>query len=318
MVSYKTKQRDGSWKVMAGPFKCDVAGVCEALKLQDMRVISGNMMACCPHEAHDDSDPSFGVSLNNGDFLCQGCGFKGSLIRLIRYIEKCDAQKAIWLARNAHANKFRGAVYESGPRRRQVRIYPESTLKEFQPNNPEYLLSRGIPEWAQDDWQVGYSKKQQRIFVPVRHYDGRLIGFDRLADEGLRRLMRRKSLYTPKLPVGLMVAGLDKIAGKRKFVILTEGTIDMLKVYAAIKRRNVGMIFGSSFNEQQARYLQRAGVLEVFTMFDNDEQGEKATKEVKDQLGKRLPVRPIKYEGADPGKLSLQDIHQSVVNTMKQ
>lgn len=314
LVSYKTKQKDGSWKTVFGPFKCDVAGVCESLKLQYMRIVAGNVMACCPHPDHDDRDPSFGVSLATGDFMCQGCGYRGSLVRLIREIENCTAQKAIWLAQNASAQKFRGAEYTDDPRKKRTRIYRESFIDKMEINH-EYLESRGIPGWAQDDWKIRYSWDDNRVYVPVRWHKGEIVGFDRLADEGLRRLGRQKSLYTPRLPTGSMVNGLDVIEGS--WVVLVEGTIDMLKVYAALKRRNVGMIFGSSFNDRQAKFLLRAGVTKVGCMFDNDEQGEKAFKELDGHLGKRINVRRIKYKGSDPGSMELQDIYKSVIKSMK-
>jgi DNA primase len=47
------------------------------------RSSNGTLNCCCPFEDHNDSNPSFGISMDKMFFNCFGCGRSGSFIKLV-------------------------------------------------------------------------------------------------------------------------------------------------------------------------------------------------------------------------------------------
>ena len=211
---------------------------------------------------------------------------------------------------------------------------PETLLTYLKP--PNYLLQRGFTEDVLTKYQAGYWERpgtymNERIIIPVRDHDNRLIGFTgRLTIEkeewssrscnkdrtwikwlhGTHYIRYNRKLYPFKKEA--VVFNLYNVANRYDSIILVEGPLDGFKLEMA-GISNWGASLGSSFSPIQQKLLLDAGIRKIYLAFDPDKAGRKFTMRSKKILGTHFDVQEIDVPAPyDIGSLSPTTIREIV------
>lgn len=188
----------------------------------------------------------------------------------------------------------------------------------------KYYLDRGFSAKVLDDYCVGYYNKKHRIAVPVFDESGdKCIGFtarslyekcdkcgfyhkpDSCPSNDSERRYSSKWLnskdFESKNCLYNYWNAKEHIA-KNGAAILVEGPGDVWRLIES-GIQNVVAIFGTDLTEEQMVILERSGALSVICMFDNDEAGKNAVKNIKKQLSRTYRLFFPKFLGNDVGDL---------------
>jgi DNA primase len=246
------------------------------------------MLCMCPW--HDDKGkPNLYINAVDGPYLCHACGAKGHLRHVLEHL---PAPSTSDLREKMAALK--DTELEPG------RIYSEDWLTRFDFPHA-YWDSRGFTPEMIAKFQLGFDPVMDRVTIPLRTVDGRLLGVVQrvLTDE------KPKYRYPRGFPIGKHLFGQWLAHGRRK-VALVEGSLDAIACWDA--RVPALALLGSRLTESQAQVLVRLGVHTVAIFTDNDTPGQEAVGQVHAQLHRSgittqvCQYRP--YWGAkDPGEL---------------
>ncbi len=288
----------------------------------------------CINPAHEDSDPSCSISVEKQGYHCFGCEASGDVITLVQAVRGCSFAEALaWLDdRTGSAPPSSQATERTGVSVDEAFADPDTarllervadhwakTLYRTAPGR-RYLKARGLedPELAKR-FRIGYC-------------DGRL---SEIVSEDERKVLQAvgvlnekgnssfyKAITVPilgdhRLAVGFYgrrIAGkghLGLVGGHRDVfnarawyegdeVVLTEGPLDALSVFAA-GVRNVSCLYGvNGWTSHHDRHLREGSVRSVVLALDNDGPGRDAAERLGVELsGRGLRVRRVLWpEGA--------------------
>ncbi len=198
----------------------------------------------------------------------------------------------------------------------------------------EYLKSRGYEEKQLLDVGITvrnkekgriYDRFRNRVMFPIINQKGLVLGFGgRVLDASLPKYLN--SSDSPTFNKSRNLFGLN-LAGKArplKFLIIVEGYMDVITLHQFGFPQAVASL-GTSLTEEQARLMRRYAS-EVYTAYDGDTAGQKATLRALDILrdaGCRARVMQFP-DGLDPDEIlkkygpeyfrKLMDQNQSAVN----
>lgn len=136
---------------------------------------SDNIMSVCPF--HDDTSPSFAMSLINGVYFCHACHAKGSLRTfLLRMgVPKAQLQRQFKVlvdeARRATPpppDPLNTGVFEMKP-------IPDEFLGLLS-DHPDNLLKAGFTAETLDHFEIGIDHHHGRVVYPLRDIQGNLVG----------------------------------------------------------------------------------------------------------------------------------------------
>jgi DNA primase len=140
-----------------------------------------NIMALCPF--HGERKPSFAINIENGMWICHGCGLRGGLVNFLRMVghsrgyidtlieplkEQLEEQKK----RSEREARYRFTA--GNPFRAQASI-PEAVLGMFD-FKPRALVQKDFDPDLLRQLDVGYDRRQDRIIFPIRDIYGTLVG----------------------------------------------------------------------------------------------------------------------------------------------
>jgi DNA primase len=299
----------------------------------------------CPLPTHDSQkgSPSFAVNLSKNAWAClsQSCikgrhGKRGgNQLDLVSCMEGCSVRDAAlkladWFnvlsegggasspakvcAPNASTTqRVAGRKFEKEVTHAAVGSTENKplgfALRHIDHSHP-YLTARGItPEIAAhfgSGFFGGKGSMHGRIVIPIHNRAGELVAYaGRSIDESEPKY---------KLPAGfhkaLEIFNLHRVLvenpEQRKPVIVVEGVFGALKIHQAGYSRVVALM-GSSLSDAQERML--AGFSHVVLIFDGDEAGREATRQIAARLARRTFVKVMNLpDGVQPDKLSSEDI----------
>ncbi len=306
----------------------------ERIELIDQLYFSGtgNAQARCPAAKHDDSDPSWGISIRTGVHNCFGCGWCGGVISFIMELESIRTEKTITYDRavekglqissSEQVDDYVNKVVKSqrALNEREFKYYPESILTSLA-EKFDYLSQRGINSSTCIDWDIRYSEQDERYVLPVRNFKKSIAGFIGIADSTKREQGWDKVLYSPGLLISRLLYGVHRYdICPKDTVILVEGAIDCLKVASVVENKVAVMaILHSSLTNHQAQILKDIGYKKVIALMDNDDPDDPKYKghgapsdhlweSIEERLGDSMKLyRPI-YEASDPGEMSNSQI----------
>lgn len=200
----------------------------------------------------------------------------------------------------------------------------ESALDLFVPHYHHPLwLKEGITEAAQDRFDIRFSYAQNRIVIPHRDIDGRLIGIRGRAidDEDLvfgkyRPMQFGTQMYNHQL--GFNLYGLwehkEAIAASRR-VIIYEGEKSVLKDTSFYGKNSVAVATcGSQLNRFQMNLLiKKMKVNEITLAFDKEyekpfsKEGENYRQKLVDKCSRYLGLTNLYYIFDEKGYLEMKD-----------
>jgi DNA primase len=172
----------------------------------------------------------------------------------------------------------------------------------------DYLVERGFHLSVLNQFEVGYSAVQNRIVIPTRDENFKLVGFiGRAIDEE----RKPKYKYSDGFPRSNILFNLNNAKAYSEAYI-TEGSLDAIRIHQA-GFPNVVSTLGSNLNGGQIDLLNRY-FNEIVILSDNDAAGESLKRAIIDGCP-RLNIWVVKYpEGIkDPGDMNDEQIRELIL-----
>lgn len=260
--------------------------------------ISGrDYVAKCFNPEHDDSNPSFRIDRLTGVAHCFSCGFKTNIFKYFGVFTNPVPIKIAKLKQKIRelSKSTTGLDMPLGavPYTKPYRGLSPKTLKHFQAfytNQVEMLQDRIVfPIWD-------ITQKIQ-VFV-ARHI---------LSSGNPRYVNYPGGVQIPLFP--------PQITAKTTSIVLVEGIFDMLNLYD--KGLDIAVCcFGTNTIQNDIKNklfpYKVQGITKIYIMFDADEAGQRATKELKPLIEEQgFLVETITLpDGMDPGELDQESVTQ--------
>jgi len=304
---------------------------------------TGNVQISClnapwTHGSGTDSDPSCSISFKHDIslVLCWGCHFEGTLIEyislhnqfvngsaakqvdLIRKLEEKTPDQQIDLALNKWDKKYTN-FRESSER---LEVWDDKELSAFKPIlKKSFLEQKRIKAEIAQIYQLMWDEKGCRVVVPVRRWDGELVGcmgrcWCDLCRQGKEHVdkFRKKHFAYWNFPKSHFMFNEHLVSNKEK-VFVVEGPFDVMRMFGAGFENTVALM-GSSLSVDQARKLTNLGQ-PVVLMLDADPGGETGTAKAIPMLkGRVVSLHECTLpEGKDPGDLTDEEVKTAVENS---
>lgn len=190
-------------------------------------------------------------------------------------------------------------------------------LKKLNPNHP-YLKERGLKKETIKEFGLGHCKRgilKGRIAIPIHNEKEELVAYVGRYP-GKHPKEENKYIFPPNFKKNLVLFNLNRTKSKEKEkeLILVEGFFDVFNLWQ-VGFKNVVALMGSSLTKGQEelilRYLGKDG--RITLIFDPDEAGQKAEKEVIDKLIEKAYVKIIRLkDGIDLDRLSKKEINSLI------
>lgn len=300
-----------------------VSAVVKALGLPVRQETVHDYLILCPFH-NNNNTPSMSVSKYTGDFICfnPGCGKRGSMMTLIKSVAELNDFEALRFIINhapaSHGNLEKEVAHELKDVD-EFAPFPESlvqSLHEALPGSPgmEYMLGRGFRPATLDDFNVGYSVKQEMVTVPVYAHNDILVGQVGRSIEG------KHFKNSTKLPGSRVVFNLNNAKRLSPTVIIVESIFDAMRVHQAGHPNVVATLGGymSPFKMQLInRYFDK-----VIIMTDADEPGRKLGRQIADNFSREVLWAMNSYDiiypdnAKDAGDMTDEQISQVINNAI--
>jgi DNA primase len=249
----------------------------------------------CLNPDHEDTNPSFRIDRISGVAHCFSCGFKTNIFKYF----------------GIFTNPVPLRILNLKKKLQQLRAATEQELP--QGHTPWTKPFRGISVQTLKHFKAFYTNQVEklvdRIIFPISDVTNRtqvFVGRHTLSNGNPRYLNYPSGVELPVYPSYLEQA--------QKSIVLVEGIFDMLNLYDK-GLRNAICCFGTNTlqnsTKQKLLPFKAQGVTHIFILFDGDEAGEKAAKQLKPTLEQdEFIVEIIRLpDGVDPGELSQEDVN---------
>jgi DNA primase len=248
----------------------------------------------CLNPEHDDKNPSFRIDRVSGAAHCFSCGFKTNIFKYFGvFTNPVPIRIAVLKQKLAELKVTSGLDLPTGwtPYTKPFRGVGVPTLRKFEAfytNQVEKLLDR--------------------IVFPIKDITGKTVVFvarHTLSNGNPRYINYPSGVQMPLYPCHL--------PSNYRSMVLVEGVFDMLNLYDK-GMENVVCCFGTNTlqnnTKQKLLPFRAQGVTHIYILFDGDDAGAKAAKELKPLLEQEeFIVEIIKLpDGVDPGELDKSDI----------
>jgi len=248
----------------------------------------------CLNPEHDDSNPSLRVDKVNGVAHCFSCGWRRSLFKHFGIISTGSVRIA----------RLKEKIKELKVSMQEV-VFPEGTTPYTQP-------FRGISSATLKHFEAFYThsieKLEDRIIFPLRDVTGKIsafVGRHIMSDANPKYINYPSGVTLTTYPV--------KLEGVFISMVIVEGMFDMLNCYDK-GMRNVVSVFGTQslkagIHTKLMPYKVQ-GISKIFIMFDGDDAGRSAAKELKPLIEEQnFEVEIINLpDDIDPGVLSDEEV----------
>jgi|SRR5580765_247426 len=285
----------------------------------------------CPNPAHDNyRTPSFQVNLQKPLVHCFSyCGVQGTWEHAVCMIEglyeqfQIDAatskQDRLRRVHRAHRAAKRIILRGSAPSKQIYRRTPAGERKPVEekpldfetflpPVARQYLQGRGITEDSIAFWGIGWDPENKRVVIPVQDERDKL---KLLIKRAIFDSQRPKYLYSEDSVKTEILFGASKIPMKPEYVVLTEGSTDVI----ALNQHGIPAvgILGTGISREQVKILSRLRPKKVYLMFDKDTAGVRNIEIAMERL-RKYPLFVCRYPKgkSDPAELSEKEALRSI------
>jgi DNA primase len=257
----------------------------------------------CPY--HKDNKPSMGVNVAKGLFICYACGEKGNATKLTKKLLPGISWKD-------EAEYFEPS--EASDVREEIRLpseyrgfFPTTKLGKEGRIAWDYLTGRSILPQFIREFRLGYCVTgtfAHRVIIPV-YTRGALKTFFARDFTGHAST---KMKYPKGSAASLSLFGYDRaVVLNAQMVVIVEGWADAFALLRIFNASSALMSWGAVALGTNHISAEQAQLLAKFTNFivllDNDEEGQKATRQVTAMLSLFGKVRMAKLEySKDPGE----------------
>lgn len=317
----------------------------ESTSIKNISESSGEISFSCPSSDHfhGDNSPSARMNSRTSAFFCHSCGKRGNGITFLAWHKSIPQT----IARRLLEERYGGAISAGvGSLEKEVKriMNPEiiEEEKRIPPVNswleafhvdwkefPEvqdiphdaywYIVDRGFNQKTLENWQIGYDQISDRITIPIRDHEGKLVGFKGRAwrNNTIPRYMilgdsRNHTRYEfQPYQKSRYVFGLDKIKDREDLVIV-EGELNVIAMGEHGFRSAVG-VAGSEFSDRQCELIRRYG-WKAIVFLDNDKAGEKGTRKVIDMLYPYMNLKIVQNAPGDAADLDTKTVKELIDN----
>lgn len=273
----------------------DVLGTLDKLGIEG-RDTGREFVARCPQHhvrtGREDTNPSWSINTRTGLHVCFSCGYKGSLVTLVRDmhgdVQDIESARA-WLVRPGLSRNV------SLPDLTKVRtgrppLIDESLLGRFTPPPDWALAARRILREASDTYGLLWEPMTDSWIIPIREpYTFGLLGWQ--AKSQTSRAFRN---HPPGVKKSRTLFGIDVFVEGQMIVV--ESPLDAVRLWSEGILGGVA-VFGAIVSLPQIMLMSRE---EVVFALDNDDAGKRAAQQLlKDTRGVLRSVRFFNYTGID-------------------
>jgi DNA primase len=270
--------------------------VYELLQKQGLQVqISGrDYVVRCLNSEHKDSNPSMRIDKVTGAFHCFACHFKGNIFKHFGVLTNVTPGKILRLKEKLNSL-----------RTKQDLELPEGAI-------PYTRSFRGISVATLKEFSAFYTNKEEklvdRICFPIKDITNRTVVF--VARHTMSNGNPRYVNYPSGVSMPLFPASAPK---DTKNIVLVEGLFDFLNLYDK-GVYNAVCCFGTNTVQNNLREklvpFKAQGITKIYVMFDGDEAGRKAARELTPQLEELgFATETIKLpDDKDPGELDQAEV----------
>lgn len=275
----------------------------------DVQTDFGEEIACfCPFH-HNVHTPAFYLNKTTGLWLCHNpqCGEHGSFSQLVKRLTGKtipDVPISFEDLENAfNEEKITEDQWDEAMERISVNYeIPEEH------DRLEYLYERGFDTETLKFFEIGFSQSKNRIVIPVRNENYKLIGFiGRTVDNS-----EPKYLYTTGFKKANVLFNLQN-AKHYNTVYITEGSLDAIKLHQSGFPAVVATL-GSNVTDNQIELINKY-FNEIVILSDADEPGFKMRDGIIDRCPRKdLWVTQFPPGIKDPGEMREDQIRLTISN----
>jgi DNA primase len=253
--------------------------------------------------------------INDSVVHCFTCKWRGTLAMLVEEMKRCGAiEDEVAYHLNGYIAKMEevpiedilatlteyDVQYESD----EDELHPDSVLEPYAGKTHRYMLKRGLTLETLRFWESGFDSVEKRVTMPVRNWQGHLVG---LTGRGIHGEIRPTYKNYWKFSKGRFLLGEHK-AVRGTTGIIVEGPVDVYSVWQRLAEEHllnqysVVGIFGSDATLMQMRKIVKM-FDDVILFMDNDSAGWDGRRRLGRSLQDQLLVRAIQYPnpvGGDP------------------
>ncbi len=272
----------------------------------------GDELACyCPFHENRDS-PALYLNKYTGLWHCwnASCGAKGRFGTLVK---KITGETYILKSEDITLDRLE-LLFQTSEEEVEEEGFDEAmeriTINYRDPEQVsklDYLINRGFQPSVLEHFEIGYSALQDRIVIPVRSENFKVVGFigRSTEDDG-----RPKYKYSDKFPRRNLLLNLCN-AKNYDVGIVVEGSLDHIMVHQA-GFPNVVSTMGSTVSQPQLDLL-RTYFSSLIIFSDNDEAGDNMKRAIMDGAAEKEMYVVTYPEGfKDPGEMSTQQIQEAI------
>jgi DNA primase len=257
--------------------------------------------------------PSFYINYRTGLWQCfnPSCGKKGNFRQLYRQITGKPFSKGLRIdpveLKTQIDNGFRNQEEEELTLDSVEIDYsdPEQT-KVFLP-----FLERGLSLDTLKYFEIGFSKIKQRIVIPVRNHQYKIVG---LIGRAISSDQEPRYLYNRGFKRAEVLFNIQN-AKTHNDVIVVEGSVDAMKVKEA-GFPNVVATLGAQVSDKQVKLLKR--YFDSITIFSDNDSAGNAMRDAIINLcrGKNMFTAPIPEGFKDPAEMATENIIKTLNNKL--
>lgn len=266
----------------------------------------------CPFHKNLNS-PAFYINVKTGLWQCfnPSCGKKGNFRQLYKQITGKPFTKDIKLDHVALKNAIeRDLTYEEVDKDEELNLsgieidYESDDIK-----NLITFTERGLNLDTMEYFEIGFSSKKERIVIPVRDAQYKLVGF---IGRAISADQEPRYLYNKGFKRADVLFNIQN-AKQYDSCIVVEGSVDAMFIHQA-GFPNVVATLGSRVSDFQYKMLRR--YFDSITIFsDNDDAGEQMKHDILDACrGKELYTVKLPEDRKDAGDMTEEEIKLTLTN----
>jgi DNA primase len=324
----------------------DSKSILEYYSVKNLSEDSTELKFSCPFPEHPNGDrnPSSGISKKTNQYNCFSCHRKGTIVNFVAEMEGISEAVAI---RYIRENFYKNGDFETKSVLKALQDKLEKPKKPvyFEPTIPDHVLDDFYVDWhkvkeaMKDDsappqlayifeskgfspdilseFNIGFDKKTNRITIPIRNYEGELVGIKGRATLA-NQFPKYKSIGDKEdtqpyygfftTNINNYTFGLDSAEGD---LIICEGEFDAIALREKGFKGSVAL-GTSSMREKQARDIRRKSH-KIVILLDNDEAGVKGAEQIFSKLDLFVSAKVAQCPvGIDPAEMTKEQIIKAI------